>query len=227
LRDEQIAVCNGVLTLRVAFFSGDERAVLTTSEEDSTESTANSASASAANRNAEERTIEEQSVEHRTDERRVSASRSEERIVVTIAGESFELSRSAATSLQDAVGDALTERREFFRTAATHREDGCYVVSRRGADSAGNEKVFGSFADARALFERLPREFGAAEVGRTGITGSRRHLLVRHFAEHPAFDCRITSQNPLTAVKERPESGDSGAAERAERDDSPATADAG
>ncbi len=51
------------------------------------------------------------------------------------------------------------------------------------------------------MFDRLPVEFTADDVGRTGITGSRRHMLVRHFAEHPAFDCDITRRNPLTAEK--------------------------
>lgn len=74
-------------------------------------------------------------------------------------------------------------------------------MSRRGADSAGNAKVFHSFDEVRRLYGRLPAEFTAADVERTGITGSRRHMLVRHFAEHPAFDCRITSRNPLTARK--------------------------
>ncbi|WP_440006670.1 DUF7528 family protein [Halomicrococcus sp. SG-WS-1] len=120
---------------------------------------------------------------------------------MTIDDVEYELTRQEATALQDAVGDALTERREFFRTAGTHREDGSYEVSRRGADSSGNAKVFETFDGLRRLFERLPEEFTAEDVGRTGITGSRRHLLVRHFAEHPTFDCRIGSQNPLTAVK--------------------------
>ena len=103
--------------------------------------------------------------------------------------------------MQDAVGDALTQRREFFRTAGIHREDGTYEVARRGADSAGNSKVFESFEALGRLFDRLPTEFSADEVSRTGITGSRRHMLVRHFAEHPAFDCDITRRNPLTAEK--------------------------
>ncbi len=51
------------------------------------------------------------------------------------------------------------------------------------------------------MFDRLPAEFSADDVGRTGITGSRRHMLVRHFAEHPNFDCTITRRNPLTAEK--------------------------
>nr|WP_233274723.1 hypothetical protein [Haladaptatus cibarius] len=80
-------------------------------------------------------------------------------------------------------------------------------MSRRGADSSGNAKVFQSFDAMARLFDRLPDEFSAEEVGRTGITGSRRHLLVRHFAEHPDFPCRISLHNPLTVEKESEESG--------------------
>lgn len=122
-------------------------------------------------------------------------------ILLTIDGTTRELSRSDAATLQEAIGAALTDRREFVYTAGTHREDGSYVVSRRGADSAGNAKVFASFTTARRLFDRLPDRFGAEEVGRTGLTGSRRHLLVRHFAEHPAFACQIASRSPLTVEK--------------------------
>nr|WP_276282084.1 hypothetical protein [Halorussus sp. DT72] len=61
--------------------------------------------------------------------------------------------------------------------------------------------MFESFEALRRMFDRLPVEFTADDVGRTGITGSRRHMLVRHFAEHPAFDCDITRRNPLTAEK--------------------------
>jgi hypothetical protein len=61
--------------------------------------------------------------------------------------------------------------------------------------------VFDGFERARRLYDRLPAEFGADDVGRTGITGSRRHMLVRHFAEHPAFDCEIATRSPLTAEK--------------------------
>nr|WP_254267727.1 hypothetical protein [Halorussus aquaticus] len=61
--------------------------------------------------------------------------------------------------------------------------------------------MFESFEVLRRMFDRLPDEFTADDVGRTGITGSRRHMLVRHFAEHPAFDCGITRRNPLTAEK--------------------------
>jgi hypothetical protein len=118
-----------------------------------------------------------------------------------VDGCSCELSRADAAQLQEEIGDALTERREFFRTAGEHREDGSYDVERRGADSAGNAKVFESFDHLRRLFDRLPDEFDADAVATTGITGSRRHMMVRHFAEHPSFDCTIASRNPLAAEK--------------------------
>jgi hypothetical protein len=125
-----------------------------------------------------------------------------ESILVTIDGTQHRLSRAAARELQTAIGDAMVERREFVHTSGEHREDGSYVVARRGADSAGNAKVFESFARIERLYERLPDEFAADDVSRTGITGSRRHMLVRHFAEHPAFDCRITQRNPLIVEKQ-------------------------
>ncbi|AFK18907.1 hypothetical protein E6P09_08985 [Haloferax mediterranei ATCC 33500] len=112
------------------------------------------------------------------------------------------MSRDAASDLQEAIGTALTEKREFFRTAGEYRQDGSYVVSRRGADSTGNAKVFTSFDELRRLYKRLPERFTADDVGRTGITGSRRHMIIRHFGEHPAFDCRIASRNPLTGEKQ-------------------------
>jgi hypothetical protein len=81
------------------------------------------------------------------------------------------------------------------------REDGSYVVSRRGASSSGNSKVFERFEALRDLYESLPERFTADHVERAGITGSRRHLLIRHLCEHSAFDCHVECQNPLTAVK--------------------------
>ena len=140
---------------------------------------------------------------------------------MTVDGCSCELSRADAAQLQEVIGDALTERNEFFRTAGEHREDGSYVVERRGADSAGNAKVFESFEHLRRLYDRLPDEFGAEAVGRTGITGSRRHMLVRHFAEHPAFDCTIATRNPLAAEKTGDDAGGDG------RDTDPAEGDLG
>ncbi|GAB7012804.1 hypothetical protein ACFQEQ_11190 [Halolamina salina] len=61
--------------------------------------------------------------------------------------------------------------------------------------------MFDSFGELCELFESLPPEFGAEAVGDAGITGSRRHLIVRHFAEHPRFDCRLTGERPLRAEK--------------------------
>lgn len=121
-------------------------------------------------------------------------------------GRSQELTRTEARQLLDAVGAALSGRREYVRTVGRHREDGAYVVARRGADSSGNRKVFDSFGAVERLFERLPAEFTAEDVGGTGITGSRRHMVVRHLAEHPSFDCTIARRNPLTARKTDTES---------------------
>jgi hypothetical protein len=118
-----------------------------------------------------------------------------------VNGTTHELSRETADRLADELGEALRAREEFLRTAGQYRTDGAYVVSRRGADSAGNEKVFDSFDALERLYERLPATFDAEAVGRTGITGSRRHMVVRHFAEHPTFDCRTVSRNPLRVEK--------------------------
>lgn len=122
-------------------------------------------------------------------------------VCVTLDGDECRLSRSDAVALRDALGEALSERLEFFRTAGEHREDGSYVVSRRGANSAGHSKVFESFAELERLYGRLPAVFTAEDVGQTGLTGGRRHMLVRHLAEHPAFDCELVSRQPLTARK--------------------------
>ncbi|MFT4889255.1 MAG: hypothetical protein ACI9YT_000164 [Halobacteriales archaeon] len=118
-----------------------------------------------------------------------------------VAGETHVLDRTDAVELRDSLDEALTRTREFVYTASRHREDGGYVVERRGADSAGHRKVFESFDGCRRLYERLPEEFVAEDVTRTGVTGGRRHLLVRHFAEHPAFDCELVSRQPLTVAK--------------------------
>lgn len=134
-------------------------------------------------------------------EARVDVERSGGSILVTIDGVTHELPRDTATQLTDKVEMSLTERREFFRTAGVHREDGSYVVERRNAESEGNETVFGTFEEVRRLFDRLPSTFDAETIARSGITGSRRHMLVRHFVEHPAFDCELASRNPLQARK--------------------------
>jgi hypothetical protein len=87
------------------------------------------------------------------------------------------------------------------RTVGEHRADGSYVVSRRGAASSGHRKVFGSFAALERLYDELPTEFTARDVAGDGLTGSRRHVLVHHLVEHPAFDCRLASRQPLTGRK--------------------------
>ena len=158
------------------------------------------------------------------DENDVSVRRDGESIVLAVDGRDYELTSDEAADLQEAVGAALTERREFFRTAGVHREDGTYEVVRRGADSAGNSKVFESFEALRRLFDRLPDEFSAEDVGRSGITGSRRHMLVRHFAEHPAFDCGIARRNPLTAEKVETDAESEAATEDSTETDDESTA---
>lgn len=86
-------------------------------------------------------------------------------------------------------------------TSGERREDGSYVVARRGATSSGNRKVFDSFARFQRLYERLPTEFTAEDLSRTGLTDSRRHIVLRHFVEHPDFGCELTSRQPLTVRK--------------------------
>lgn len=132
-------------------------------------------------------------------------------------------------ALRDDLAAALTRRREFLHTAGEHREDGSYVVERRGADSSGHRKVFRSLQELRRLYERLPRSFTADDVGRSGLTGGRRHMLVRHLAEHPEFDCDLVSRQPLTARKEpraSPEGDETGDDRRADDAASPAAAEA-
>lgn len=133
-------------------------------------------------------------------------------VVVTLDGDRKRLSRAAAGALRDELSAALTERREFLRTAGEHREDGSYVVERRGADSAGHRKVFGDFEALERLYERLPAEFTAEDVGRSGLTGGRRHMVVHHFAEHPAFGCELAARQPLT-VRKREQAAESGVEE--------------
>ena len=131
-----------------------------------------------------------------------------ETVAVTVADRTYELTRAEADQLRERLGEALTDRREFVRTVGEHREDGSYVVARRRADSAGHRKVFESFGALRRLYDRLPDRFTAEDVGRSGLTGGRRHMLVHHFAEHPAFDCELAKRQPLTARKQ-PSDGES------------------
>jgi hypothetical protein len=124
-----------------------------------------------------------------------------EGVLLHVGTESYRLDRRAAAGLRSSLGEALSGRHEFLRTVGEHREDGSYVVSRRGAESSGHRKVFDSFAALERLYERLPAEFTARDVAGNGLTGSRRHVLVHHLVEHPAFDCELVSRQPLTGRK--------------------------
>jgi len=107
----------------------------------------------------------------------------------------------AVEALRGQLTDALTQRRSFLHTDGVHREDGAYVVERRGADSAGNAKVFDSFAMLERLTERLPDEVRADDLSRVGLTGGRRHMVLWHLVEHPAFPFTLASRQPLTAKR--------------------------
>ncbi|WP_439027027.1 DUF7528 family protein [Haloarchaeobius sp. DT45] len=130
--------------------------------------------------------------------------------MLAVGDETYELTREDALELRDQLADAVTQTHEFVHTTCTHREDGSYVVERRGANSAGHRKVFDSFEACERLYSRLPDEFTAAEVGRTGLTGGRRHMLVWHYAEHPGFDCDLVSRQPLTVAKRATDATESG-----------------
>lgn len=121
---------------------------------------------------------------------------------ISIDGTEYVLPPAAARRLRDDIREALSSRAEFVHTAGEHRADGSYVIERRAADSPGNRVTFESFDALRAVYDGLPDRFTARDVERDGVTGSRRHLLVRHLAEHPAFNCSLTCENPLTAEKE-------------------------
>jgi hypothetical protein len=118
-----------------------------------------------------------------------------------VGEESHRLSEETARALRAALGEALARRREFTHTVGEHRPDGSYVVARRRAESTGHRKVFDSLDALEALYEDLPREFTAEDVEAAGLSGGRRHLVVRHFAEHPGFDCALVARQPLTARK--------------------------
>nr|WP_152415671.1 hypothetical protein [Halococcus saccharolyticus] len=139
-----------------------------------------------------------------------------DRVVVSLPGRTHTVDRDAAAALRAELGEALTERCEYVHTVGTHRADGSYVVSRRGADSSGHRKVFDGFAALREQYATLPATFTAADVDVPGVTGGRRHLLMRHVVEHPAFDCTLTARQPLTAEKRS-----SGGRDRNDRGGSP------
>ncbi|ESP88845.1 DUF7528 family protein [Candidatus Halobonum tyrrellensis] len=122
-------------------------------------------------------------------------------MVLTLDGEEHALSRAAARALRDRLSAAVAGRREFLYTAGEHRADGSYAVERRAAESAGHTKVFERFGALERLYDRLPRTFTAEDVGAPGLTGGRRHVVLRHLAEHPGFDCELVARQPLTVRK--------------------------
>jgi len=131
----------------------------------------------------------------------VTVAASGDGVELCVDGATVDLSAAEARELRAAVGEALARRTVFTRTVGTHRPDGTYVVARRGADSAGNRVVFDRPGELASLYGRLPDRFGAEAVGAEGYTGSRRHLLAWHLAEHPAHDCAVVSRNPLVVEK--------------------------
>ena len=120
---------------------------------------------------------------------------------LAVGDRTVDLDDGDARRLRDRLTDAVAGRRVFRHTVGHTRPDGSYVVARRGADSAGHRKVFARFGELRALYDDLPDRFRATDVTVDGVTGNRRHLLVRHVAEHPAFDCELVARQPLTAAK--------------------------
>lgn len=119
--------------------------------------------------------------------------------MVTIDGARHALAPEAARALAADLYETLSGRTAFVHTACETRPDGRFVVSRRRGTAAGNEVVFDSPGEVRALYGSLPDRFGAGDV--TRVSGSRRHLLVRFLAEHPDYDCELVSENPLCAEK--------------------------
>lgn len=120
---------------------------------------------------------------------------------VQLFGDTHVLSTDEARDLRTALDNALYRTEAFTHTVCEHRPDGSYVVTRRRADSSGHRKVFDSFTALRELYDHLPEEFTAEDVGHAGLTGGRRHMLVHHLAEHPDFDCELVRRQPLTARK--------------------------
>ncbi len=145
-----------------------------------------------------------EAVTRRLVEKSVGADRTGDELVLQLPDGERRLSRREAATLRDELTAALAGRREFLYTAGEHRTDGSYVVSRLGADSAGHSKRFQRFGALEALYDRLPETFAAEDVQEAAdsrLSGGRRHLVLRHLAEHPAFDCGLVAQQPLTARK--------------------------
>lgn len=130
-----------------------------------------------------------------------SVERDGQELVVRLPDTTHVLTPTQARELHTTLGEKLTQTETFAHTTGEHRADGTYVVARRRADSAGHRKVFDSPAALFELYEQLPPEFTACDVDTPGLSGGRRHMLVHHFTEHPAFDCGLVRRQPLTARK--------------------------
>lgn len=122
-------------------------------------------------------------------------------VAITVDGKTLDVPVETVETLRDGLADALVDRESFFHTAGEHRPDGSYVVERTGADSTGNSKVFESFETLVRLAERLPDEVVADDFSRVGLTGGRRHMVLWHLVEHPAFPFELASRQPLTATR--------------------------
>ncbi|MFB6111483.1 MAG: hypothetical protein ABEJ35_02995 [Halobacteriaceae archaeon] len=123
------------------------------------------------------------------------------RLLITKFSGRTEPGERAASATDQAADptEASSESYSFLYTVGHRRADGTYVVERRNADSAGHRKVFESVAAVDRLLMGLPREFTAADLTRSGLTGGRRHLVLRHLVEHPRWDCDLVARQPLTA----------------------------
>ena len=139
----------------------------------------------------------------------VSVDEDDGRVLLSVGDHRRALTPAEATRLRTALGEAVADRWEFLNTVGERQPDGSYVVHRRGSEATGNSVAFDGFDALCRLAERLPATVDAGTVGheREGVTGSRRHLVVWHLAEHPAFDYRVDSRSPLR-VRLESESGE-------------------
>lgn len=129
-------------------------------------------------------------------------------VTLELDGRALVLSVDDAEALKDSLEASLTASREFMHTSGTHRADGSYVVERRGADSAGNRKVFDSFEMLERLAARLPETVTAEDLSRVGLTAGRRHMVLWHLVEHPAFPFELAGRQPLSATRQTTSTGD-------------------
>ena len=131
----------------------------------------------------------------------LTATRRGDTVSLELDGTRFVLTTAQTEDLQDALDEALHASQEFLHTSGTHREDGAYVVERRGADSAGNRKVFDSFSMLGRLAERLPDRVTAEDLSRVGLTAGRRHMVLWHLVEHPELPFELDGRQPLAATR--------------------------